>query len=51
MDKRDIDIEEMKSKLEEVGARVLWGHIERIGNWQTRVAYRNVFFLAGGSLD
>lgn len=47
----EINIEEMKMKLEEVGARVLWGHIERIGIWQTRVAYRQVFFLAGGSLD
>jgi hypothetical protein len=51
MDNQDISIDEMKSKLEEVGARVLWGHIERIGNWQIRVAYRQVFFLAGGSLD
>jgi hypothetical protein len=47
----EINIEEMKAKLGEVGARVLWGYIEKIGNWEIRVAYRNVFFLAGGSLD
>ena len=47
----DIDVDLMKEKIENSGSRVIWTAIENIGNWQTRVAYRNVFFLAGGSLD
>lgn len=51
MEENLISVDEMKSKLEELGASVLWGHIERIGNWKGRLAYRQIFFLAGGSLD
>ena len=46
-----ISIEEMQSKIGEYGAKTIWLNIERIGDYQSRVAYRNVFFLAGGSLD
>ena len=49
--KRDISIDEMKEKIEQVGDKMIWQNIERIGNWQERLAYRQVFFLAGGSLD
>jgi hypothetical protein len=52
MNERDfISIDEMKDKLGEVGSKMIWQNIERIGNWRDRVAYRQLFFLAGGSLD
>jgi hypothetical protein len=53
MDKqeRGISIDEMKEKLAEFGNKAIWQGIERIGYWKDRVAYRQVFFLAGGSLE
>jgi hypothetical protein len=51
MEENLISVEEMKSKLEESGNKALWGAIERISNWKGRLAYRQIFFLAGGSLD
>jgi hypothetical protein len=50
-DRQDISIDEMKNKIEDLGGKAIWVAIEKIGNWQMRVAYRQVFFLAGGSLD
>jgi hypothetical protein len=50
-DRQDISIDEMKDKIMDLGDKPIWVAIEKIGNWQTRVAYRQVFFLAGGSLD
>jgi len=46
-----ISIDEMKDKLEKYGHKAIWHNIEGIGNWQSRIAYRQLFFLAGGSLD
>ena len=43
-------IEEMKDKLEEYGSQQIWLNIEKIGNWKGRVAYRQIFFEAGGTL-
>jgi len=51
MDKREISIDEMQEKLEEFGIKTIWQNIEKIGNWQERIIYRQVFFQAGGSLD
>jgi hypothetical protein len=51
MDKQFISIDTMKEKLGEVGDKMIWQNIEKIGNWRDRVAYRQLFFLAGGSLD
>ena len=50
-DRQDISIDEMKDKLEMMGAKELWRAIEHISNWQLRIAYRQVYFMAGGSLD
>lgn len=51
MEDRAISLDEMKDKIAEVGDKAIWQAIEKIGNYQDRVAYRQVFFLAGGSLD
>jgi hypothetical protein len=51
MDKQFISIEELQDKIFKLGSQVMWGEIEKINNWQDRVAYRQLFFLAGGSLD
>jgi hypothetical protein len=50
-EKKFLSIDEMSDKLEKCGSRELWLAIERIGKWQDRIAYRQLFFLAGGSLD
>lgn len=50
-EERFVSIDEMKEKLEEFGAEMIWQNIEKIGNWRDRVAYRQLFFLAGGTLD
>jgi len=50
-ERKMISIEEMQDKLEEYGHRAIWYNIEGIGNWRDRVAYRQVFFMAGGSLE
>jgi hypothetical protein len=50
-EKKFVSIDEMKDKLEEFGQRVIWQNIEKLGNWQDRVVYRQLFFLAGGNLD
>jgi hypothetical protein len=46
-----VSIEEMQEKLAEAGDKMVWQNIERLGNWKDRVAYRQLFFMAGGSLD
>jgi hypothetical protein len=51
MDKQFVSIDEMKEKLEEFGAKQIWLSIEKIGSWQDRIGYRQLFFLAGGSLE
>jgi hypothetical protein len=52
MNEREIiSLDEMKDKLEEYGHKAIWHNIEGIGNWKDRVAFRQVFFLAGGNLD
>jgi hypothetical protein len=50
-EKKIISVEEMKDKIEESGSRLIWLAIEKIGYWQDRIAYRKIFFQAGGSLD
>ena len=50
-DRQIISIDEMRDKLEEYGHKAIWHNIESIGKWQDRVAFRQVFFLAGGNLD
>jgi len=50
-ERKMISIDEMRDKLEEYGHRAIWHNIEGIGNWRDRVAYRQVFFMAGGSLE
>jgi hypothetical protein len=51
MEEKFVSIDEMKDKLEEYGSKIIWQKIEKIDNWQSRVAYRQLFFLAGGSLE
>lgn len=51
MDKQFISIDEMQEKLSEFGDKTIWQRIEKIGKWQDRIAYRQLFFLAGGSLE
>jgi hypothetical protein len=51
MDKQFVSIDEMKEKIERFGAKRIWQNIEKIGNCQERVAFRQLFFLAGGSLE
>jgi hypothetical protein len=46
-----ISIDSMREKLEEYGHKAIWHNIEGIGKWQDRIAYRQMFFLAGGNLD
>ena len=50
-DKKFVSIDEMQDKIEEYGEKALWQNIEQLGNWKDRVAYRQLFFLAGGSLE
>jgi hypothetical protein len=50
-EKRFISIDEMTEKIAEVGDKMVWQNIERLGKWQDRVAFRQLFFLAGGELD
>jgi len=47
MDKQFLSIDEMKEKLEEFGSKAIWQSIEKIGKWQDRVMFRQLFFLAG----
>jgi len=49
-EKKFVSIDEMTEKISEYGAKVIWQNIEKIGKWQDRVAYRQLFFLAGGEL-
>lgn len=51
MDNKEISIDEMKEKLAQFGDRQVWLSIEKIGKCQDRVAYRQLFFLAGGELE
>ena len=51
MDKQFLSIDEMKEKLEEFGSKAIWQSIEKIGKWQDRVMFRQLFFLAGGDLE
>ena len=51
MENKFVSIDEMKEKLEEFGSKIIWQNIEKIGKWQDRVMFRQLFFLAGGSLE
>jgi hypothetical protein len=51
MDKQFLSIDEMKERLEQYGHKQIWLSIEKINNWQERIEYRQLFFIAGGSLD
>jgi hypothetical protein len=51
MEERFVSIDEMKEKLGEFGNRQVWLSIEKLGKWQDRVAFRQLFFLAGGNLE
>lgn len=50
-EKKFVSIDEMTEKISEYGAKAIWLNIEKLGNWQERTAYRQLFFIAGGSLD
>ena len=47
----DISIDGMREKIEQCGHKGVWLAIEKIGKWQDRIAFRQVFFLAGGELE
>jgi hypothetical protein len=51
MENKFISIDEMKEKLDTFGSTQIWQSLEKLGNWKERVAYRQLFFLAGGNLD
>jgi hypothetical protein len=51
LENKFVSIDEMKDKLAEFGDKIIWHNIEKIGNWKDRVMYRQLFFLAGGSLE
>jgi len=51
MDKKFLSIESMQELLEIKGSREVWRIIEAIPNWQDRIANRQLFFMAGGSLE
>lgn len=51
MEERFVSIDEMKEKIGEFGNRQVWLSIEKLGKWQDRVAFRQLFFLAGGNLE
>ena len=51
MENKFVSIDEMKEKLAEAGDKMVWNNIERLGKWQDRVAFRQLFFLAEGNLD
>jgi len=46
-----VSIDEMKERLENFGSKRIWETIEMIGDWKDRTMYRQLFFLAGGSLE
>jgi len=48
---REVSIEEMKDNLEKYGNDFLWQMIEKVTNPLQRVAYRQLFFMVGGTLD
>jgi hypothetical protein len=48
MENRITTIEEMELRLEQYGHKAIWETIEKIGQWQDRIAFRQIFFLAGG---
>ena len=45
-----ISIDEMREKIEVCGSKGVWSMIEKVGDWKSRTAYRQVFFLADGVL-
>ncbi len=51
MDKQFLSIDEMKERLECVGNKRIWASIEAIKDPLERLSFRQLFFLAGGSLD
>ena len=51
MNKQIISIDEMKDKINKYGTKEVWQSIEKIGKWQDRIAYRQIFFEVGGSLE
>lgn len=51
MNDRILSIDEMKERIEIYGKREIWVTIEKLDNCLTRLAYRQLYFLAGGDLD
>ena len=51
MDKQFLSIDAMKEKISMFGGWKIWYLIEQMSNVYERVAYRKLFFLAGGSLE
>lgn len=52
MDKPNtISIEEMAEMLAKYGNEMLWQMIEKLNNPLQRLAYRQLFFMVGGTLD
>ena len=46
-----LSVEYMQEKLSELGNKAVWDSIEKIADPLKRLAYRQLFFLSGGSLD
>lgn len=51
MEKKFLSIEEMQEKIGQFGDRTIWQNIESLSNWQERIAFRQLFFIAGGNLE
>ncbi len=43
-------IDQMEGQIKELGHKKCWEIIERMGKAETRYAYRNIFFNAGGKI-
>jgi len=51
IDENLLSINEMEDKIGEHGDNAVWQGIERVSNLKDRLAYRQLFFLAGGDLE
>ena len=51
MNNQFLSIEYMQEKLAKNGHKEVWNMIEKIANPLERLAYRHLFFLAGGVLE
>ena len=44
-------IQQLKGHIKELGNKRVWEIIEAFGKVKTRIAYRNLFFKAGGKIE